>query len=67
MQTEDHSTETETDKTESFRESSYKHCKTDMLVKTILAAFLACQFGGLWAKYFTIGCTLKEEQTLRII
>ena len=65
MQTENQ--KTETDKTESFRESSCKHCKTAMLVEKILAAFLACQFGGLWAKYFTIGCTLKEEQTLRII
>ena len=42
--------------TEHLRESSYKHCKTAVVVEKNLDAFLACYLGSLRGKYFYLVC-----------
>ena len=50
--------------TKRFRESSFKHCKTGMLIEKNLANFLACHSGGLWAKYTYLASHKKFEHFL---
>ena len=42
--------------TERFRESSCKHCVTDVLVKEGQAVFLACHVRSLRGKYYYLAC-----------
>ena len=50
-------------KTERFRESSYEHCKTAVLVENNLATVLVCHFGSLRGKYYYLACFKKNVNT----
>ena len=43
-------------RTERFRESVCKHCKTAVLVEKNLVAFLVCHLGSLRGKYYFLAC-----------